>query len=103
MCHGSDGMWEFCGGKPAGASPLVLQSGWRAHVGRRALPTACAWADPAGTADSRDQSYRDRLSFLVFTSWWTFLFCGLYIAAFFVSSLNFVASIASHGIWIFLT
>ena len=50
-----------------------------------------------------DQSYRDRLSFLVFTSWWTFLFCGLYIAAFFVSSLNFVASIASHGIWIFLT
>ncbi|KAK4683522.1 hypothetical protein P7C73_g6728, partial [Tremellales sp. Uapishka_1] len=48
-------------------------------------------------------SYRDRLKFLVFTSWWTVVFSAGYIAAFLVNSGSFLASIASHGIWLFIT
>ncbi|WVQ96829.1 hypothetical protein IAU59_003936 [Kwoniella sp. CBS 9459] len=48
-------------------------------------------------------SYRDRLKFLVFVSWWTVFFSAAYIAAFFTAFLSFVASIASHLAWIALT
>ncbi|KAL7423174.1 hypothetical protein Q5752_002474 [Cryptotrichosporon argae] len=48
-------------------------------------------------------SYRDRLKFLVFTSWWTVVFTALYIAAFLLAATSFVASLASHTIWLFIT
>jgi len=50
-----------------------------------------------------NDSYRDRLKFLVFVSWWTVVFSAGYIAVFLVDSGNFLASIASHGIWMTLT
>ncbi|AFR95104.1 hypothetical protein J008_02965 [Cryptococcus neoformans] len=45
-------------------------------------------------------SYRDRLKFLVFTSWWTVVFAAAYMAAFLAAASNFVSSIASHlAVW----
>ncbi|AAW42957.1 expressed protein [Cryptococcus deneoformans JEC21] len=45
-------------------------------------------------------SYRDRLKFLVFTSWWTVVFAAAYMAAFLAAAGSFVSSIASHlAIW----
>jgi len=38
-----------------------------------------------------------------FCSWWTVLFCILYIIAFFFRFMGFFASIASHVVWVFVT
>lgn len=48
-------------------------------------------------------SIRDRVRFLVFASWWTVIFSAGYLAVFFLAASSFVASIASHGVWIILT
>ncbi|KAK8858478.1 hypothetical protein IAR55_002705 [Kwoniella newhampshirensis] len=48
-------------------------------------------------------SYRDRLKFLVFVSWWTFVFSAGYIAAFLLAYESFFSTIASHLGWIALT
>ncbi|ORY31397.1 hypothetical protein BCR39DRAFT_571331 [Naematelia encephala] len=56
--------------------------------------------------DSNDypsHSVRDRLRFLVFTSWWTVFFTIFYIVFFFTASASIVASIASHAVWMFIT
>ncbi|GFZ45366.1 hypothetical protein JCM24511_03092 [Saitozyma sp. JCM 24511] len=50
-----------------------------------------------------NNSFRDRLKFLVFTSWWTVLFSALYIAGFLLSAGSFLVSIASHAVWLFIT
>ncbi|TYJ57409.1 hypothetical protein B9479_001949 [Cryptococcus floricola] len=45
-------------------------------------------------------SYRDRLKFLVFVSWWTVVFGAAHLTSFLVASTNFVSSIATHlGVW----
>lgn len=61
-----------------------------------------------GTDFSSDNNYpsnsiRDRLRFLVFVSWWTVVFSAGYLAVFLINAGSFLASIASHGVWIFLT
>lgn len=48
-------------------------------------------------------SIRNTVRFLVFVSWWTVVFSAAYIALFWTASSNFLASIASHGIWLFVT
>ncbi|WWD18365.1 hypothetical protein CI109_102815 [Kwoniella shandongensis] len=48
-------------------------------------------------------SYRDRIKFLVFVSWWTFVFSAGYIVAFFLAYDSFISSIASHLGWVALT
>jgi len=48
-------------------------------------------------------SARDRLRFLVFTSWWTVVFTAVYLACFLTGALSFLTSIASHAAWLFLT
>jgi hypothetical protein len=53
--------------------------------------------------DYPSNSARDRLRFLVFTSWWTVVFTAVYLAAFLTESLGFLTSIASHGAWLALT
>lgn len=50
-----------------------------------------------------NDSYRDRLKFLVFVSWWTFVFTIGYVVAFMTASSSFIASIASHLAWLTLT
>jgi len=46
---------------------------------------------------------RDRERFLLFTSLWTILFSIFYIVGFLKASGSFLLSIASHGIWLFIT
>jgi len=53
--------------------------------------------------DYPNHSYRDRLRFLVFTSWWTVVFTALFLVFFLINKLSFIVSIASHGIWFALT
>ena len=48
-------------------------------------------------------SVRDRIRFLVFTSWWTFVTAALYIAAFAADILAVITSIAVYGAWLFVT
>ncbi|WVN89211.1 uncharacterized protein L203_104429 [Cryptococcus depauperatus CBS 7841] len=48
-------------------------------------------------------SYRDRLKFLVFTSWWTVFFTAGYLAAFVVAFSSLIASIASHVAFLTIT
>ncbi|WVQ80583.1 hypothetical protein IAT38_002688 [Cryptococcus sp. DSM 104549] len=48
-------------------------------------------------------SYRDRLKFLVFVSWWTVAFTAAYIVAFLLAFSSFISSIASHLVFIFIT
>ncbi|RXK41659.1 hypothetical protein M231_01159 [Tremella mesenterica] len=48
-------------------------------------------------------SYRDRLKFLCFVSWWTVVFTGAYLAVFIINAASFLASIASHFIFFFIT
>jgi len=48
-------------------------------------------------------SVRDRERFLLFASLWTLLFSILYIVGFLRASGSFLFSIASHGVWLFLT
>jgi len=50
-----------------------------------------------------NSSIRDRVRFLVFTAWWTVVFSAGYIAVFFTAPGSFLASIASHGVWVFIT
>jgi len=50
-----------------------------------------------------DHSFRDRLRFGVFTSWWTVVFSALYMVFFLLGIGGVVSSIASHGIWLFIT
>jgi len=50
-----------------------------------------------------NRSYRDRLKFLVFVSWWTVAFSAMYLAVFLTAASSFIASIASHGIWMAIT
>jgi len=50
-----------------------------------------------------DDSVRDSVRFLVFTSWWTFVFSALYLAFFITDILGWFTSIASHGLWLFIT
>jgi len=46
---------------------------------------------------------RDRVRFLVFTSWWTVFFCSIYGTLFVHSSGGILTSVASHGVFLFLT
>ncbi|POY74036.1 hypothetical protein BMF94_2848 [Rhodotorula taiwanensis] len=50
-----------------------------------------------------NNSYRDRIRFLLFVGLWTFVFSIVYIAGFLTAATNFLFSIASHAAWLFLT
>lgn len=39
----------------------------------------------------------------MFVSWWTVVFSAAYLAVFLLAAESFLASIASHAIWLFLT
>ncbi|CAD6590459.1 MAG: guanine nucleotide exchange protein for ADP-robosylation factor, partial [Tremellales sp. Tagirdzhanova-0007] len=56
-----------------------------------------------GKSEYPNHSYRDRLRFLVFVSWWTVVFTALYLVFFLINAGSFIVSIASHGIWFALT
>ncbi|KZV85400.1 hypothetical protein EXIGLDRAFT_234889 [Exidia glandulosa HHB12029] len=54
--------------------------------------------------DYPNKSTRDTTRFLVFASWWTVLFSFIFAGLFFHSSTGSVlTSVASHGIFLFLT
>ena len=72
------------------------------------FPTRGKHADqPVSKFNSDDNypsaSYRDRVRFLLFTSWWTVVFTAGYLAFFLINAGSFLVSIASHGIWLTLT
>ncbi|GAA5952618.1 hypothetical protein JCM8115_003652 [Rhodotorula mucilaginosa] len=48
-------------------------------------------------------SVRDRVRFLLFAGLWTFVFSFVYIAGFLTAATNFLFSIASHVVWLFVT
>ncbi|KAK0517969.1 hypothetical protein OC834_004725 [Tilletia horrida] len=50
-----------------------------------------------------DQTIKDRVHFMVFTGWWTFVFSIAYLLLFLRGIGGVVTSIAGHGIWLFLT
>ena len=50
-----------------------------------------------------NNSYRDRIRFLLFVSWWTVVFTAGYLAFFIINAGSFLVSIASHGIFLALT
>ena len=50
-----------------------------------------------------NNSYRDRIRFLLFVSWWTVVFSAGYLAFFLINAGSFLVSIASHGIWLAIT
>ncbi|GAA5861076.1 hypothetical protein JCM3774_002184 [Rhodotorula dairenensis] len=57
---------------------------------------------------NRDNNYpsnsvRDRTRFLLFTGLWTFVFSIVYLAGFLTAATNFLFSIASHVVWLFVT
>ncbi|GAA5986807.1 hypothetical protein JCM10908_000905 [Rhodotorula pacifica] len=57
---------------------------------------------------NRDNNYpsnsiRDRTRFLLFVGLWTFVFSIVYIAGFITAATNFLFSIASHAVWLFVT
>lgn len=61
-------------------------------------------ADPYYSDDNYpNNSYRDRIRFLLFCSWWTVVFAAGYLAFFLINAGSFLVSIASHGIWLALT
>lgn len=50
-----------------------------------------------------NNSFRDRLKFTVFVSWWTVVFSIAYLVFFQLGSGGVISSVASHGIWLFVT
>lgn len=50
-----------------------------------------------------NNSFRDRLKFGVFTSWWTVALGAVYLGLFLSGVGGVVSSVASHGAWLFLT
>jgi hypothetical protein len=50
-----------------------------------------------------NNSYRDKIRFLLFVSWWTFLFTAGYLAFFLINAGSFLVSIASHGAFLAIT
>lgn len=50
-----------------------------------------------------NNSFRDRLKFAVFVSWWTVVFSIAYLVFFQLGSGGVISSVASHGIWLFVT
>ncbi|CAO1630673.1 unnamed protein product [Jaminaea pallidilutea] len=56
-----------------------------------------------GENNLHSQSLVSKVHFLVFTSWWTFVFSIVYTALFLTGIGGVVTSIAGHGIWLFLT
>ncbi|ORX40223.1 hypothetical protein BD324DRAFT_616956 [Kockovaella imperatae] len=71
------------------------------------LIEGCDTAYIVGQYNSADNypnhSIRDRSRFLVFTSWWTVVFSALYLAFYLTGIFEIFTSIASHGVWLFIT
>ncbi|KAM0746580.1 hypothetical protein T439DRAFT_306502 [Meredithblackwellia eburnea MCA 4105] len=53
--------------------------------------------------DYPSDSIRDRTRFLLFVALWTIFFSIFYIIGFLRSASSFLFSIASHGLWVFIT
>ncbi|CAD6892771.1 unnamed protein product [Tilletia controversa] len=49
------------------------------------------------------QGIKDRVHFMVFVGWWTFLFSIVYLGLFLKGIGGVVTSIAGHGVWLILT
>ncbi|KAJ9127192.1 hypothetical protein QFC24_001429 [Naganishia onofrii] len=50
-----------------------------------------------------NNSFRDRLRFAVFTSWWTVIFSIAFMVLYLMGIGGIFTSIASHTIWLFVT
>ncbi|KAE8223807.1 hypothetical protein CF319_g3213 [Tilletia indica] len=53
--------------------------------------------------DAGSGTIKDRVHFMVFTGWWTFVFSIVYLGLFLKGVGGVVTSIAGHGVWLFLT
>jgi hypothetical protein len=48
-------------------------------------------------------SYRDRIRFTCFVSWWTLVFAIAYLVFYQIAATSIISSVASHAGWLFLT